>query len=106
MCEISCVLEAEDPVDYEDPKVLSVSNIVCCEYARLVACDVERIFSRYKLSFRDNGGHRFTVHNWNVALMVHYNSVSFATITRNWKFDFLELIFYFKSSQNINILNF
>jgi hypothetical protein len=32
MCEISCVLEEEDPIVSEDLKDLSVSDIVCYKY--------------------------------------------------------------------------
>jgi hypothetical protein len=51
MCEISCALEGKDPVDSEDLKDLSVSDIVCYKYARLVSCDVERIFSQHRSLF-------------------------------------------------------
>jgi hypothetical protein len=54
MCEISCVLEGEDLVDFEDLKDLSASDITCYKYARLISCDVERTFSQYKLLFSDN----------------------------------------------------
>jgi hypothetical protein len=69
MCEISCVLEGNDLKD------LSVSNIVCHKYARLVSCDVERTFYQYKSFFRDNR-HRFTVHNLKMTFLVHCNSAS------------------------------
>jgi hypothetical protein len=48
MCDIPCVLEGEDRVDFEDLKDLSVSDIECYMYAGLVSCDVERTFSQYK----------------------------------------------------------
>jgi hypothetical protein len=48
MCDISCVLEGEDQVDFEDLKDLSVSDIECYKYAGLVSCDVDRTFSQYK----------------------------------------------------------
>jgi hypothetical protein len=54
MCDISCVLEGEDQVDFENLKDLNVSNIDCYKYARLVSCDVERTFYQYKSFFRDN----------------------------------------------------
>jgi hypothetical protein len=44
MCNISCVLEGEDRVDFEDLKDLSVSDIECYKYARLMSCDVESTF--------------------------------------------------------------
>jgi hypothetical protein len=62
MCDISCVLEGEDEVDFEDLKDLSVNDIECYKYVRLVSCDVERTFSQYKSFFRDNR-HRLTMHN-------------------------------------------
>jgi hypothetical protein len=49
----SCILEKDDLVDFENLKDLSVSDIVCYLYARLVSCDVERTFSRCKSLFRD-----------------------------------------------------
>jgi hypothetical protein len=48
MSDISCVLEAEDQVDFEDLKDLGVSDIGCYKYARIVSCDVERTLSQYK----------------------------------------------------------
>jgi hypothetical protein len=36
MCYVSCVLQG-DRVDFEDPKDLSVSDIECYKYARLVS---------------------------------------------------------------------
>jgi uncharacterized protein YacL (UPF0231 family) len=45
ICDTSCVLEREEQVDFEDLKDLSVSDIECYKYARLVSCDVERTFS-------------------------------------------------------------
>jgi hypothetical protein len=47
-CDISCVLEAEDQVDFEDLEDLSVSYIECYKYERIVSCDVERTSSQYK----------------------------------------------------------
>jgi hypothetical protein len=47
MCQISCVFEGEDLVYSEDLKDLSVSGIVCYNYAGLTSCDVERTFSQY-----------------------------------------------------------
>lgn len=44
MCEISCMLEEEDPVDSGDLNCLSVSDMVCYKYARLVSSDVECTF--------------------------------------------------------------
>jgi hypothetical protein len=41
MCNISCVLQGEDLVDSKDLKDLSVSDIVCYMYARMVSCDVK-----------------------------------------------------------------
>jgi hypothetical protein len=35
----SCILEEDDLVDSEDLKDLSVSDVVCYLYARLVSCD-------------------------------------------------------------------
>jgi hypothetical protein len=54
MCDISCILEEEDQVDFEDLKDLSVSDIECYKYAGLVSCDVECTFSQYKSFFHDN----------------------------------------------------
>jgi hypothetical protein len=65
MCDISCVLEGEDEVDFEDLKDLSVSDIKCYKYARLVSCDVER----------DNR-HRFMMHNLKMTFVTHSNSAS------------------------------
>jgi hypothetical protein len=48
MYKISCVLEGEDLVDSEDLKDLSLSDIMCYKYARLVSCDVERAFPQYR----------------------------------------------------------
>jgi hypothetical protein len=36
MCDISCVLQGEDQVAFEDLKDWSVSDIECYKYARLV----------------------------------------------------------------------
>jgi hypothetical protein len=58
-CEISCVWGG-DLVDSAELEDLSVSDIVCGEYARLVSCDVEHTFSQYKSAFRDNR-HRFAI---------------------------------------------
>lgn len=44
------ISEADDLVNFED---LSVSDVVCYLYARLVSGDVERTFSRCKSLFRD-----------------------------------------------------
>jgi hypothetical protein len=60
MCKISRALEKEDLVDSEHLKDLSVSDIVCQRYARLVLCDVERIFSQNKSLFRDDTNLRYT----------------------------------------------
>jgi hypothetical protein len=49
MCDISCVLQWEDQVAFEDLKDLSVSDTECNGYARLVSCDAERTFSQYIL---------------------------------------------------------
>jgi hypothetical protein len=75
MCDISCVLDGEDEVDFEDQKDLSVSDMECYKYARLVSCDVERTFSQYKSFFRDNR-HRFTMHNLKMTFVTHCNSAS------------------------------
>jgi hypothetical protein len=75
MCDISCVLEGEDQVDFEDLKDLIVSDMECYMYASLVSCDVERTFSQYKSFFRDNR-HRFTMHNLKMTFVTHCNSVS------------------------------
>jgi hypothetical protein len=75
MCNISCVLEEEDQVDFEDLKDLSVNDIECYKYARLVSCDVERTFSQYKLFFCDNQ-HRFTMHNLKMTFVTQCNSAS------------------------------
>jgi hypothetical protein len=75
MCNISCVLEGEDQVDFEDLKDLSVSDIGCYKYARLESCDVEHTFSRYKSFFRDNR-HRFTMHNLKMTSVTQCNSAS------------------------------
>jgi hypothetical protein len=48
MCDISCVLDGEDRVDFEDLKDLSVCDIEYYKYVGLVSCDVERTFSQYK----------------------------------------------------------
>jgi hypothetical protein len=50
MCDISCLLQGEDQVDFEDLKDLSVSDIEFYKCARYVglSCDVERTFSQYK----------------------------------------------------------
>jgi hypothetical protein len=47
MREISCVLEEEDLIDSKDLNILSVTDVMCYKYARLILCD-------------DNQ-HRFTV---------------------------------------------
>jgi hypothetical protein len=70
MCDISCVLEREDQVEFEDLKDVSVSDIERYKYARLVSCDVERTFSQYKSFFRDNR-HRFTMHNLKMTCVTH-----------------------------------
>jgi hypothetical protein len=44
MCDISCVLEGEDQVYFENLKDLSVSDIECYKQGRLVSCDVEHTF--------------------------------------------------------------
>jgi hypothetical protein len=75
MCEISRVLEGEDLVDSEDLKDLSVSDIVCNKYARLLSCDVERTFSQYKSLFRDNR-QRFTTHSLKMTFVVQCNNAS------------------------------
>jgi hypothetical protein len=75
MCDISCVLEGEDEVDFEDLKDLSVSDIEHYKYARLVSCDVERTFSQYKSFFRDNR-HRFMIHNLKMTFVTQSNSAS------------------------------
>jgi hypothetical protein len=72
MCDISCILEGEDQVDFEDLKDLSVSDIECYKYAR---CDVEHTFSQYKSFFRDNQ-HRFMMHNLKMTFMTQCNSAS------------------------------
>jgi hypothetical protein len=75
MCDISCVLEGEDQVDFEVLKDSSVSDIKCYKYARLVSCDAERTFSQYKLFFHDNR-HRFTMHNLKMTFVTQCNSAS------------------------------
>jgi hypothetical protein len=75
VCNISCVLEGADQVDFEDLKDLSVSDIECYKYARFVSCDVERTFSQYKSFFRDNR-HRFMMHNLKMTFVTHSNSAS------------------------------
>jgi hypothetical protein len=47
-------IRGEDQVDFKGLKDLSVCDIECYKYARLVSCDVERTFSQYKSFFRDN----------------------------------------------------
>jgi hypothetical protein len=64
MCEILCVMEGEHL------KHLSVSDIVCHKYARLVSCDVERTFHQYKSLIRANR-QRFTMHNLKMISAVH-----------------------------------
>jgi hypothetical protein len=44
MCDIIYVLKGEEQLDFEDLKDLSISDIKCYKYARLVSCDVERTF--------------------------------------------------------------
>jgi hypothetical protein len=75
MCDISCVLEGEDQVDFENLKDLSVSDIECYKEGRLVSCDVEHTFSQYKSFFGDNR-HRFTMHNMKMTFVTHCNSAS------------------------------
>jgi hypothetical protein len=75
MCDISCLLEGEDEVDFEDLKDLSVSDIERYKYARHVSCDVERTFSQYKTFFRDNR-HRFTINNLKMTFVTQCNSAS------------------------------
>jgi hypothetical protein len=48
MCEIWCVLEGDVVVDSEDRKDLSVSDIMCCTYARMLSHKMERTYSEYK----------------------------------------------------------
>jgi hypothetical protein len=75
MYHISCILEGEDQVDFEDLKDLSVGDIECCKYTRLVSCDVEHTFSQYKSFFRDNR-HRCTMHSLKKTFVIHCNSDS------------------------------
>jgi hypothetical protein len=75
MCDISYVLEGEDQVDFEDLEDLSVSDIECYKYARLVSCDAERTFSQNKSFFRDNR-HRFTMNNLKMTFVTHCNTAS------------------------------
>jgi hypothetical protein len=75
MCDISCVLEGEDQVDFENLKDLSVSDIECYKYARLVSRDMEHAFSQYKSFFCDNR-QRFTMHNLKMTFMTQCNSAS------------------------------
>jgi hypothetical protein len=68
-------IRGEDQVDFKDLKDLSVCDIECYKYARLVSCDVERTFSRYKSFFRDNR-HRYTIYNLKMTFVTHCNSAS------------------------------
>jgi hypothetical protein len=74
-CDISRVLQGEDQVDFEDLKDLSVSNIECYKYARLVSCDMEHTFSQYQSFFHDKR-HRFTMHSLKMTFVTHCNSAS------------------------------
>jgi hypothetical protein len=74
-CTISRVLEGENLADSEDLKDFSVSDIVCCKYARLVSCDVELPFFQYKSLFHDNR-HRFLMHSLKMTFVVHCISAS------------------------------
>jgi hypothetical protein len=75
MCDTSCLVEGEAQVYFEDQKDLSVSDVECYKYARLVSCDVECTSSQHKSFFRDNQ-YRFTMHNLKMTFVTHCNSAS------------------------------
>jgi hypothetical protein len=75
MCDISCLLEGKNQVDFEDLKDMRVSDIECYKYAILVSCDVERTFYQQQSLFHDNL-HRFTVHSLKMMFVTRCNSAS------------------------------
>ncbi|KAJ4431856.1 hypothetical protein ANN_20462 [Periplaneta americana] len=70
MCKVAQVLEAV-PVGEIDG--VGVCDIPLFKYARLTSCDVERSFSQYKSSLRDNR-HAFVMENLEMTFVVHCNS--------------------------------
>jgi hypothetical protein len=65
ICDVSCVLEEEHPIDSEELKDLLVSGIECYKLLRQVSRDVEQS-SEYRLLFH-------AVHNLRMTLMNHCN---------------------------------
>ncbi|KAJ4434723.1 hypothetical protein ANN_23291 [Periplaneta americana] len=71
----------------EDVPVDEIDGVCVCDiplfkYARLTSCDVERSFSQYKSSFRDNR-HAFVMENLEMTFVVHCNSRP-TTSTQVW----------------------
>jgi hypothetical protein len=75
MYEISCVFGG-DLAYSEKPEDVSINDIVCYKYARLVSCDAERTFSQYKSLLCDNR-HRLKTHSLKMTFAVRCNSASF-----------------------------